>query len=230
MRPVLTPKDSHGSSQQKSPLAAEYITEKQRRYYRAKDFVSNDQSSNSPDEAIRHAEPHVVLTAEGSAAQGQSEVILKSTKFGESVRRPSRRRAWSQCRAARGQYRRENREREAREEPRARIEVCEARRSRASGRPLSSYRCSTPSAAGSTRCLPRRDRKERRRSPIRQEETARRWRKGEEKKRRSRWKEAKPNMAAVLCIPVVERRGRQAGAAPKAAFNASHLPECACTV
>ncbi|CAL7942927.1 unnamed protein product [Xylocopa violacea] len=37
-------------------------------------------------------------------------------------------------------------------------------------------------------------------------------------------------MAAILCIPVVDgEAGKQAGAAPKAAFNASHLPECAST-
>lgn len=51
---------------------------------------------------------------------------------------------------------------------------------------------------------------------------------GEE--RRRRWKEVKPNMAAILCIPVVDgEASKQAGAAPKVAFNASHLPECAST-
>ena len=40
----------------------------------------------------------------------------------------------------------------------------------------------------------------------------------------------RPNMAAILCIPVVVgEAGKQAGAARKAAFNASHLPECAST-
>lgn len=53
---------------------------------------------------------------------------------------------------------------------------------------------------------------------------------GAEEERRRRWKEVRPNMAAILCIPVVDgEASKQAGAAPKAAFNASHLPECAST-